>query len=75
MITLYTCVCKIYLKIWLQFPLNKLTDQIRVELAHAGFTEALTFSLVYFNNAFNSYIFNILRIFHTILFYSVHVKM
>lgn len=29
-----------------QVPLNKLTDHIRVELAQAGFTEALTFSLV-----------------------------
>ncbi|XP_014468501.1 PREDICTED: phenylalanine--tRNA ligase beta subunit [Dinoponera quadriceps] len=28
-----------------EFPLNKLTDQIRLELAQAGFTEALTFSL------------------------------
>ncbi|KYN17975.1 PREDICTED: phenylalanine--tRNA ligase beta subunit [Trachymyrmex cornetzi] len=28
-----------------EFPLNKLTDQIRVEIAQAGFTEALTFSL------------------------------
>ncbi|XP_015589636.1 phenylalanine--tRNA ligase beta subunit [Cephus cinctus] len=26
-------------------PLNKLSDQLREELAHAGFTEALTFSL------------------------------
>lgn len=29
-----------------EFPLNKLTDQIRMELAEAGFTEALTFSLM-----------------------------
>lgn len=28
-----------------EFPLNKLSDQIRQELAFAGFTEALTFSL------------------------------
>nr|SVE87290.1 EOG090X03QT [Daphnia similis]SVE87916.1 EOG090X03QT [Daphnia similis] len=28
-----------------QFPLNKLTDQLREQLAQAGFTEALTFSL------------------------------
>ncbi|KAL6268768.1 hypothetical protein P5V15_001893 [Pogonomyrmex californicus] len=28
-----------------EFPLNKLSDQIRIELAQAGFTEALTFSL------------------------------
>lgn len=28
-----------------EFPLNKLSDQLRVELAHAGFTEGLTFSL------------------------------
>lgn len=28
-----------------EFPLNKLTDHLRVELAQAGFTEALTFSL------------------------------
>ncbi|KAG7213748.1 hypothetical protein KM043_002975 [Ampulex compressa] len=28
-----------------QFPLNKLSDQLRMELAHSGFTEALTFSL------------------------------
>lgn len=28
-----------------ELPLNKLTDHIRVELAQAGFTEALTFSL------------------------------
>ncbi|XP_015520165.1 phenylalanine--tRNA ligase beta subunit isoform X1 [Neodiprion lecontei] len=28
-----------------QFPLNKLSDQLREEVAHAGFTEALTFSL------------------------------
>jgi phenylalanyl-tRNA synthetase beta chain len=29
-----------------QFPLNKLSDQLRVEVAQAGFTEALTFALV-----------------------------
>lgn len=28
-----------------QFPLNKLTEQLRSELAQAGFTEALTFAL------------------------------
>ena len=28
-----------------QFPLNKLSDQLREQLAQAGFTEALTFSL------------------------------
>ncbi|KAJ8866826.1 hypothetical protein PR048_032687 [Dryococelus australis] len=28
-----------------QFPLNKLSDQLREEIAQAGFTEALTFSL------------------------------
>ncbi|XP_031845222.1 phenylalanine--tRNA ligase beta subunit [Nomia melanderi] len=28
-----------------EFPLNKLSDQLRVELSCAGFTEALTFSL------------------------------
>lgn len=28
-----------------EFPLNKLTDQLRNELAQSGFTEALTFSL------------------------------
>ncbi|XP_011173348.1 phenylalanine--tRNA ligase beta subunit isoform X1 [Solenopsis invicta] len=28
-----------------EFPLNKLTDLIRIEMAQAGFTEALTFSL------------------------------
>lgn len=28
-----------------EFPLNKLSDQLRIELACAGFTEALTFSL------------------------------
>ncbi|EFN85934.1 phenylalanine--tRNA ligase beta subunit [Harpegnathos saltator] len=28
-----------------ELPLNKLTDQMRIELAQAGFTEALTFSL------------------------------
>ncbi|KZC09055.1 PREDICTED: phenylalanine--tRNA ligase beta subunit [Dufourea novaeangliae] len=28
-----------------EFPLNKLSDQLRMELACAGFTEALTFSL------------------------------
>ena len=28
-----------------EFPLNKLSDQLRMELAFAGFTEALTFSL------------------------------
>jgi phenylalanyl-tRNA synthetase beta chain len=28
-----------------QFPLNKLSDQLRDQLAQAGFTEALTFSL------------------------------
>jgi len=31
-----------------QFPLNKLTDQLRESLAQGGFTEGLTFSLVYF---------------------------
>lgn len=29
-----------------QFPLNKLTEQLREQIAQAGFTEALTFSLV-----------------------------
>ncbi|XP_023219503.1 phenylalanine--tRNA ligase beta subunit-like [Centruroides sculpturatus] len=29
-----------------QFPLNKLSDQLREEMAHAGFTETLTFSLL-----------------------------
>ena len=28
-----------------QLPLNKLTDQLRAEVAQSGFTEALTFSL------------------------------
>lgn len=28
-----------------QFPINKLSDQLREQLAQAGFTEALTFSL------------------------------
>lgn len=37
----------------LQFPLNKLTDQLRIELAQAGFTEALTFSLVCFEKVFS----------------------
>jgi len=31
-----------------QNPLNKLTSQLRESLAQAGFTEALTFSLVIF---------------------------
>ena len=30
-----------------QLPVNKLTDQLRVGVAQAGFTEALTFALVY----------------------------
>jgi hypothetical protein len=30
----------------LQFPLNKLSDQLREQIAQAGFTEVLTFSLV-----------------------------
>lgn len=29
-----------------QFPLNKLTEQLREQVAQAGFTEALTFALV-----------------------------
>lgn len=29
-----------------QFPLNKISDHLRLALAQAGFTEALTFSLV-----------------------------
>lgn len=29
-----------------QYPLNKLTDQLREQIAQAGFTEALTFALV-----------------------------
>lgn len=29
-----------------QLPINKITDQLRFELARCGFTEALTFSLV-----------------------------
>ncbi len=29
-----------------QFPLNKLTDSLRLEMACCGFTEPLTFSLV-----------------------------
>ena len=35
-----------------QFPLNKLSDLLREELAHAGFTEALTFSLVSHQNSY-----------------------
>lgn len=31
-----------------EFPLNKLSDQLRENLSQAGFSEALTFSLVYF---------------------------
>lgn len=30
-----------------QFPLNKLTEQLREQVAQAGFSEALTFSLVW----------------------------
>lgn len=30
-----------------QFPLNKLTEQLREQVAQAGFTEALTFALVW----------------------------
>lgn len=30
----------------LQFPLNKLTELLRQDLAAAGFTEAFTFALV-----------------------------
>lgn len=29
-----------------QYPLNKLTEQLREQVAQAGFTEALTFALV-----------------------------
>lgn len=29
-----------------QFPLNKLTELLRLDMAAAGFTEALTFALV-----------------------------
>ena len=29
-----------------QFPLNKLTDLLRREVAYAGYTEVLTFALV-----------------------------
>ena len=29
-----------------QYPINKLTDLLRIDLAAAGFTEALTFALV-----------------------------
>lgn len=29
-----------------QYPLNKLTEQLREQVAQAGFTEALTFTLV-----------------------------
>lgn len=63
------CVCEF------QFPLNKLTDQIRIELAEAGFTEALTFSLVYKKKfILLALVSLILRILIT-LFYSVLVKM
>ena len=31
-------------------PLNKLSEQLRVEVAQLGFTEALTFALVYVSN-------------------------
>lgn len=31
-----------------QYPLNKLTEQLRESIAQAGFTEALSFSLVRF---------------------------
>lgn len=31
-----------------QYPLNKLTEQLREQIAQAGFTEALTFALVCF---------------------------
>lgn len=33
-----------------QFPLNKLTEQLREQVAQAGFTEALTFALVRSDN-------------------------
>ena len=29
-----------------QYPLNKLTEQLREQIAQSGFTEALTFALV-----------------------------
>jgi phenylalanyl-tRNA synthetase beta chain len=29
-----------------QLPVNKLTDQLRAEIARAGYSEALTFALV-----------------------------
>lgn len=46
----FLCVCKadahfIMLYVWLQLPINKLSDQLREEIAQAGFTEALTFAL------------------------------
>lgn len=31
-----------------QFPLNKISDELRFEVARCGFTEALTFTLVSF---------------------------
>lgn len=33
-----------------EFPLNKLSDQLRDEISRSGFTEALTFALVIFLN-------------------------
>ena len=34
----------------IQLPINKLSDLLRVELAQAGYTEALTFALVSHTN-------------------------
>lgn len=44
-----------------QYPLNKLTEQLREQVAQSGFTEALTFTLVLFrilnNQSTNASIF------------------
>ena len=37
--------CYVFYTLCLQLPVNKLSDQIRLEVALLGFTEALTFAL------------------------------
>lgn len=47
-------VCSDVFYFYFQFPLNKLTEQMRQELAAAGFTEVLNFALVRKNTIHNN---------------------
>lgn len=56
-----------------QLPVNKLSDHLRESIAEAGFTEALTFSLV--SMKLNNKVFFIEMLILLISILSAHVKM